>query len=95
MQGRHEICGGFPKSGVRFGGFYNKDYSILGFILGFPNFGQLPHVFLLDTLGVPLWGEGLGVSDFRGVVHMFVGHRLRHSRHPRPVCVHQGAQKVG
>ena len=25
---------------------YNKDYSILGFILGYPNFGKLPHLQL-------------------------------------------------
>ena len=30
--------GGYP-----FGGPNNKDYSILVFILGFPNFGKLPY----------------------------------------------------
>ena len=34
--------GGFPKLGVPFGGPYKKDYSILGSILGYPNFGKLP-----------------------------------------------------
>ena len=32
-------CGGFPKLGVPFGAPYNKDYSILGSILGSPYFG--------------------------------------------------------
>ena len=27
-----------------FGGPYNKDYSILGSILGYPNFGELPYM---------------------------------------------------
>ena len=36
----------FPKiRGTLFGGPHNKDYSILGSILGSPNFGKLPHVF--------------------------------------------------
>ena len=35
------LFGGFPKLGVPFGGPYNKDYSILGSILGYPNFGKL------------------------------------------------------
>ena len=36
------VYGGFPKSGVPFGCPNNKDYSILGFILGSPYFGKLP-----------------------------------------------------
>ena len=35
--------GGFLKLGVPFAGPYNKDYSILGSILGSPYFGKLPH----------------------------------------------------
>ena len=35
---------GFPKIVIFFwGGPYNKDYSILGQILGHPNFGKLPY----------------------------------------------------
>ena len=35
---------GFPKLGVPFlGGPHNKDYSILGSILGSPYFGKLPN----------------------------------------------------
>ena len=34
--------GGFLKLGYHFGGPYNKDYSVLGSILGYPNFGKLP-----------------------------------------------------
>ena len=35
---------GFPKiRGNLFGGPYNKDYSILGSILGSPYFGELPY----------------------------------------------------
>ena len=38
--------GGFPKLGVPgtfFWGPHNKDYSILGSILGFPHFGKVPY----------------------------------------------------
>ena len=34
--------GVFPKLGVPFGGPYNKDYKILGSILGSPYLGKLP-----------------------------------------------------
>ena len=34
--------GGFQSLGYHFGGPYNKDYSILGSILGSPYFGKLP-----------------------------------------------------
>ena len=37
--------GAFSKLGVPFWGPYNKDYSILGSILGCPNFGKLPQGF--------------------------------------------------
>ena len=40
------IYGGFPKLGVPFGGPYNKDYSILRSILGYPNFGKLPYMYI-------------------------------------------------
>ena len=46
---------GFPKLGVPFclfGGPYNKDYSILGCMLGSPCFGKLQH-------------RGLGNIEFR------------------------------
>ena len=29
-----------------FGGPYNKDFSILGSILGYPNFGKLPFILI-------------------------------------------------
>ena len=35
------ISGGFPKLGVPFGGFCNRDHSILGSILESPHFGKL------------------------------------------------------
>ena len=39
------LYGGFPKlGGSLIGGPYNKDYSILGSILGSPHFGKLPYV---------------------------------------------------
>ena len=38
-----QVNGGFPKLGVLFWGSYNKDYSILAFILGSPYFGKLPN----------------------------------------------------
>ena len=34
---------GLPKLGVPFWGPYNKDYSILGSIMGSPYFGKLPY----------------------------------------------------
>ena len=37
------LHGSFPKLGYHFGGPYNKDYNILGSILGSPYFGKLPH----------------------------------------------------
>ena len=40
------LFGSFLKLGVPFwGGLYNKDYSILGAILGSPYFGKLPFFF--------------------------------------------------
>ena len=41
---------GFPKiRGYHFGGLHNKDYNILGSILGSPYFGKLP--FRVQGLG--------------------------------------------
>ena len=37
------LNGDFPKLGVPFGGPYDKDYTILGSILGSPYFGKLPN----------------------------------------------------
>ena len=34
-------CGGFPKLGVPFGGPSNKDYTILGSIIGVPLFREI------------------------------------------------------
>ena len=40
--GWQEIIWGFPQiRGAHFGGPHNKDYSILGSILGSPDFGNL------------------------------------------------------
>ena len=36
------VLGGFPKFGVPSGDPHNKDYSILGSILGSPCIGKLP-----------------------------------------------------
>ena len=41
--GSYLSCGGFPKIGVPFWGPHNKDYNILGSILGSPHFGKLPN----------------------------------------------------
>ena len=51
--------GGFPKLGVPFGGPYNKDYSILGSVLGSPYSRKLPIVEVrgqcrVSTFG-PIW----------------------------------------
>ena len=43
---------GFPKLGDLFGDPYNKDYSILGSILGSPYFGKLPNVGYLSDVGL-------------------------------------------
>ena len=43
--------GGFPKiRGTIFGGPHNKDYSMLGSILGSPYFGKLPNEVPTFTL---------------------------------------------
>ena len=42
--------GGFPKLEVPFGGPYNKDYSILGSILGSPHFGKVPNIIVPGSL---------------------------------------------
>ena len=50
---------GFIKiRGTLFRGPYNKDYSILGSILGFPYFGKLPcwGVLTLGAFDSELWG---------------------------------------
>ena len=45
----HEyVYGDFPKLGVPFRGPNNKDYSILGSILGYPYFGKLPYLSKRD-----------------------------------------------
>ena len=36
--------GGFPKLGYLIGDPHNKEYSILGSILGSPHFGKLPNM---------------------------------------------------
>ena len=40
---RYHHIGGSQNSGYDFGGPHNKDYSILGSILGSLNFGKLPY----------------------------------------------------
>ena len=47
--------GCFPKLGALFGGPQNKDYSILGSILGFPYLGKIPH-------RLEFWVQGLGLA---------------------------------
>ena len=49
------VYGGFPKLGVQNWGPHNKDYSILGSILGSPYLGKLPyHAIFLPVLYVAL-----------------------------------------
>ena len=38
------LVSGLPKFGVPFWGPCNKDYSILGSMLGSPNVGKLPYI---------------------------------------------------
>ena len=38
--------------GYLFGSPHNKDYSILGSILGFPYFGKLPYKHIISTNSV-------------------------------------------
>ena len=50
--------------GYHFGGPNNKDYSILGSILGSPHFGKLPYSACRDCqagLGVHVRAQGRGV----------------------------------
>ena len=53
--------GGFLKLGVSYwGGPHNKDYSILGSILGSPYLGKLPNgLESKGTLGFRVWGLGV------------------------------------
>ena len=46
------IFGSFPKLGVPFWGVYNKDYRILGSIVGSPDFGKLPFIVMLVTISL-------------------------------------------
>ena len=39
------MYGGFPRLGVPFWGPHNKDYRLLGSILGSHYFGKLPYVY--------------------------------------------------
>ena len=48
------LYGGFPK--YLFGGPHNKDYSILGSILGFPYCGKVPYHPRTRCLEVPYLG---------------------------------------
>ena len=53
--------------GTFFGGPYNKDYNILGSILGHPNLGKLPNTQYLGTwvLGNSNYSTGFGqVYDY-------------------------------
>ena len=44
FQGIIRVMWGFPKiKGTLFGGTHIEDYSILGSILGYPNFGKVPY----------------------------------------------------
>ena len=48
----------FPKiRGTFLGGPNNKDYSILGSILGSPNFGKLPYIYIDICTGFGLRGS--------------------------------------
>ena len=44
IQGVYRVYGGFPKYLLR--GSRNKGYSVLGSILGSPDFGKLPYTTL-------------------------------------------------
>ena len=50
--------------GYLFGGPYNKDYSILGSILGYPNFGKLPYIYISLSLSLSLFTQALGAQCF-------------------------------
>ena len=43
--------GGSQNSGYHFGGPNNKDYSIMGSILGSPYFGKLPYKDYIRIMG--------------------------------------------
>ena len=78
--------GGFPNLGVPFWGPHNKDYNILGSILGFPYFGKLPYTcakYTLkpgsDELGPDGAGESIGLRP--NPSHSLLGH-TEVSQHP-------------
>ena len=61
----HKLFKGFPtKFGVPFGGPYNKESSIVGSILGSPNFRKVPirDVGPLIVVGICLEPETLGLN---------------------------------
>ena len=48
----------FQNYGYLFGDLYNKDYSILGSIVGYPNFGKLPHGTAEEVAAeLPVWPD--------------------------------------
>ena len=52
------VIWGFPKiRGTLFGGPHNKDYSILGSILGSPYFGKLPYELYSKLLKGHIYGS--------------------------------------
>ena len=63
--------GGFPKLGVPFLGPQNKDYSILGSMLGSPYLGKLPYGLRSGALSRCPWILGLGSEFFFGILFCF------------------------
>ena len=69
MRTSKRISRGFPKLGVPFRGSNNKDYNILGSILGSPYFGKLPNggsPALVGTPGFPGPFKTLDRAQVRG-----------------------------
>ena len=62
---RHHVGWEFPKiRGTFLGGPHNKDYNILGSILGPPYFGKLPGVVLGAQRGFRVQGLGFYSPQF-------------------------------
>ena len=65
-QGAGEFKWGFPKiRGYHFGGLNNKDYSILGSILGSPYFGKSTNLAAVKQQFNPTLAQNFPGSNFR------------------------------
>ena len=73
--------------GYRFGGPYNKDYSILGSILGYPDFGKLPKNPIIPYRILACISYSIVLSiEFSIAVFFYAGLAKRFGEHASPMC---------